>query len=168
MKKIIKSIFFTSALTASLILNTGDSLAASGSGTATATVFETLIVTKIDDLSFGSIIPSAAFGSISVNGSGTLDFGGATSIVDGTRGVYNVTGEAGETYSVDLPVEPNVLSCATCGGADMLVSVTQVNATGNTLIGGNGTFYINGFLVVGANQFPGVYTGTYEVSVNYE
>lgn len=131
---------------------------------AQATVIQPLVVSQTAAMNFGDLSVGATGGTL------TLDIGGGlTPSIDidtagGTVqvGSYNVTGENGKVYTISFP-GPGTLAS---GGNTMTVSGFTDSA------GGTGTvpssFDVGGTLNVAPNQPAGIYTGTYEIMVNYE
>lgn len=155
---------------------------AATSGTTQAVVVGPLSFFKVEDLVFGSIIPSATAGTVVVspNGSRTK-----------TGGVTLATGAA-----------PHPARFAGMGARNQIVTIRMVsNSATLTRVGGGGTMTIDTFIIgstptaqlttaptsfrigsttgmfqfplgatlrVKANQEPGVYTGTFAVTVQYQ
>lgn len=138
----------------------------------TATVYRSLSVTKVSDLAFGKIVkPSsstnvytinAATGALTRTGTGNAVQVGAVS-----RSLFNLTGEAGRVVSVVLsPTTTLVLTRS--GGAQTLNVTLSRSPTGTiTLTGGVGTLGVGGALTVGTTTTSGDYSGTLNVTFNY-
>ncbi|MEZ7500235.1 DUF4402 domain-containing protein [Flavobacterium sp. Arc3] len=93
---------------------------------------------------------------------------------------YNVTGTPNETYALSFPTDPVVLTTATTatGGntvSDMTITDFKARFNGKdadavvSILTGSGTdsFAVGGTLNIKADQIPGVYTGTFDVTVDY-
>jgi len=85
---------------------------------------------------------------------------------------YTVSGEPTRTYSIILPMTIAV----TCTGYSMTIGtllakstsgIESHTATGTLGAGGTEQFTIGATLTVGAGQFEGIYSGTFDVSVAY-
>lgn len=143
-------------------------------------------VVKIQNLRFGALMASASSGTVAVNpdGSRTITGGvnamslGATSDTHGPA-EFRVTCQKNRKFSVSVPSSLTITRAG--GGASMPVTLGPTtidplfggnpadgrcsnNITGQT---GQGTILVGGALAVGANQSPGDYTGTFQVTVNF-
>ena len=134
---------------------------------ASATILEALVLAKQADLAFASIVPdSTNAGTVVVSAAGArtcdaaLTCSGTVSAAD-----FDVTGTSGATYSLTLPGSANITS----GANTMLVDTFTSSLTGGTgtLTGGSDSFQIGATLNVGANQAAGAYTGSFNVTVEY-
>ena len=75
-----------------------------------------------------------------------------------------MTGEPGQAYVITLPASATLSS----GGDTMTVDTFNHDAGGApTLPGGSDAFNVGATLKVGANQAVGTYSGTFDVTVNY-
>ena len=138
--------------------------------TASAEVLSTIAVTKDLDMSFGQV---------AVNGDGTFVLGAdgtfsctAALICAGTRQAaqFTVTGTAGVAVTACV----NQASIDLVHATDNTKTFTLDNfvvdfPSGNTLAGGSSTFNVGGTLnVVAANALAGVYSGSFDVTVEYQ
>lgn len=153
------------------------SLAQAAEGTATATIAPGISSAKNTatpthgDLAFGVIIPSESVGTVTINPS-TSDRtnSGGVQLVSSVSGPasFNVTGTANSAYNVTLP---NTGITISNGSSSMVVNSFTVSPASNTLklnSEGLSAFNIGGKLEVSANQSPGNYTGTFDVTVAYQ
>lgn len=155
----------TAAFGASALASFGV-LAETATFDATATILEALTVTNNTNLNFASIVPDAAPGTVAVDVAGertcaaNLTCTGATEAAD-----FTVVGTANSTYTVSLPADANIVS----GANTMLVNnfVSSLVGETGTLAGGTDTFQLGATLNVGANQATGTYSGTFDVTVEY-
>ncbi len=77
---------------------------------------------------------------------------------------FNVTGDGNANYSITLPSSTTLSS----GGDTMTVDTFNHDAGATpTLAGGADTFNVGATLNVGATQAVGTYSGTFDVTVNY-
>ena len=120
----------------------------SATASAAARILAAISITKDTDLDFGDIFASTT-GSTEAS---TLD------------ATFTVRGTAGSAYSVSVPTSV-VLTGA---GSAMSATLSGTDA-GAGAIGSNGTstVTVSGALAVGANQAAGSYSGTFDVTVNY-
>lgn len=175
------------ALAAALVgLLAAGRLEAQGSATfvttASAAIAGTLRITNTGPLHFGDVLPSAAPGTVSVSLttaatptvtrsatpgaslSGTA-FSAATFLVERT-------GTGNPHIYVTLPSAPVTLS-RSGGGASMTVDTFRSNLSASCNGSSPGpcpsapfTLWVGGRLNVGANQAPGVYSGTFAVTAH--
>jgi hypothetical protein len=143
---------------------------------ANATVLMPISIAKNADLNFGNFFGALA-GSVTVAPSSantrTMDTVTAPTTSTGTVSAakFTVTGNAGTTYSVTLPVTPATL---TGPGAAMPIAAASfvakladgVTAPG-TISSTTEVFYVGATLTVNAVQAAGAYTGTFSVAVAY-
>lgn len=152
------------------------------STTASAMIAGSLRITNTGPLHFGDVLPSAAPGTVSVNLttattptvtrtaiagaslSGTA-FSAATFLVERT-------GTGNPHVYVTLPPAP-VTIVRSGGGASMTVDTFRSNLNASCNGSSPGpcptapfTLWVGGRLNVGANQLPGVYSGTFAVTAH--
>ncbi len=138
--------------------------------TAGATVRRSLVVTKLSDLSFGSIVRPAT-------GSGTVDIDEATGArtVGGTnpplaitgpafgRAVFTITGESGTAFSISGPASFNMTS----GSSAITVTLGATAFGPQTLTGGSFTLGAGGTITITSTTPTGAYSGTFVATVTY-
>jgi hypothetical protein len=122
-------------------------------------------------LVFGSIVAGSQTSLVVVDPSGgrTVSSGNAT-LVGGTHTAasFTASGNPGQAYTISLPA-----SASLSDGHSHTMSVDAFSCTVNPLasgqLSGSGSqdFQVGGTLTVGANQAPGAYTGTFNVTVVY-
>jgi hypothetical protein len=155
--------------------------AATATATATAEVLDTLSLTADSALDFGQIAANTG-GTVTVGSDSNASKTG-TLVSTGTRAPagFTVTGSAGANVLVSLPDTsggPVVLSLndpswdvvaqgplPTMSLDGFESDLTDVALSATT---GQGTFKVGGTLSVGSAQHPGVYNGTFDVSVEYQ
>ena len=127
-----------------------------------------LTLTKVDDLDFGSVIPSASSGTVSIaaDGSGQSVTGGVTPLPSdsGARGMFAGAGAAGQQVLIFL-APPASLS----DGAGHIMPISMSLETSRVTIGPTRAFFVGvgGTVTVAPNQVEGVYTGTFTVLAQY-
>jgi hypothetical protein len=127
-----------------------------------------LTLTKVDDLDFGTVIPSASSGTISIaaDGSGQSTTGGVTAVasVSGARAVFAGAGSFGEQVSIFL-APPASLS----DGAGHNMPISLGLESSSVTIDSTRAFFVGvgGTVTVGANQAEGIYSGTFTVLAQY-
>jgi hypothetical protein len=82
--------------------------------------------------------------------------------------VFGVTGEAGFTYAITLPTD-GAVTISDGASHTMAVNafVSNPGTTGTLSGAGTDTLKVGATLVVGNNQVPGTYTGSFNVTVSY-
>ena len=125
------------------------------------------------------------FGTIAVNGAGTVEITAAgvvtpstnisllTTATSATRKAakFTITGEPTYKYSIALADQDGTANVAKLTGAGEPMIVNLINgkaASANVLAAGNNELFIGGTLNVASGQLSGAYTGTFKVTVAYE
>jgi hypothetical protein len=155
----------SAAAALSAIVFTGSqALAASATGSASATIAQPIAVSETTSLNFGTVTTSASAGTAVVSTASGLTTTGGVAAFGGTpsAAAYSVTGEGSSAFTVSLPTTATISS-----GANTMTVDTFTHNAGAALSGGSATFNVGATLNVGANQPSGAYTGTYTVTVNY-
>jgi spore coat protein U-like protein len=162
------------ALTLLACCSAGSAMAASTTATSTSTVVAPIAIAKAADLAFGSFAASAAAGTVTVSPNGARSFTGGVAAAGGTptAAKFNVTGEAGLTYTITLGDTAQLTSGANTIAftsiSDVTASaITTGNVASGTLTGGAQSIYVGGVLAVGAAQVAGTYTGSVTATVDY-
>lgn len=160
---------------------------AQATGTAQAVIVEPLSLIKVQDLDFGRIAARPTAGTVTVNpDTGACTVTGPILHVGTCRyAEFAGMGTRRLTFRAQIPA---TVTLTGPGGATMTVNnITMGLAPDVSYIGGNGhglgsgnrryqinsntgifTFRLGGTLNVGANQAPGVYNGTFNVTVQYQ
>lgn len=138
-----------------------------------------ITVSKSADLSFGKFAPGVG-GSVTISNSGVRSSSGIIPSTIGstlTAARFTVSGDPAATYSISQTVSPALTNTTGVGAETMALAtssdliganVTSGNvSTGLLSGGGTQTIFVGGTLTVGANQVPGVYAGTVDVTVEY-
>ena len=143
----------------------GTAQAATVSADAKVTIVAAVTIAQNDGLDFGVVASSATPGSVTLpTASNTRTCSaGLTCVGTALRGRFTVTATSGNTVRITVPTTATVTS----GGNTMTIalapSMTSFSATAVPQV-----FYVGGTLSVGANQAAGSYTGTYNVSADYQ
>ncbi len=152
-----------------------NAFAASATANATATIQTAIAVANdtstatLGDLAFGTIVPDAIGGTVTVDPLTGLRLGsGGLALIASTFGpaTFDVTGAPDANYAISLPVGPLTIFS---GLDSMTVDNWTTDVVGQQVLDGVGaaTFNVGGTLTVGANQPSGVYSGTFTVMVDY-
>lgn len=160
---------------------------ATAAASAQATVVSPLTLIKVTDLNFGRVAARSTPGTVTINiNTGVCTTTGGL-IHQGACQYAEFAGMGTRRLTARIQV-PGSITLTGPGGATMLVdAITLGTAPELQFIGGNGvglgngnrryqiasitgiyTFRVAGRLNVGANQRPGVYTGTFVVAVQYQ
>ena len=175
-----KKILLGTGLALTLVLAAGiqEASAVTESGLIEAVILNAITLTAVDDLQFGTIATGAAPSEVTVapvTGIRTLDSGDAVlsggTVADGT---FNLDGTDGVTVTIDVPASDTVDS----GGDSMNVidfawdynggGVTVGDGTVALAAGGPHVLSIGATLQLVGSQPAGTYTGSYDVTVNYQ
>lgn len=139
--------------------------------TGKALVLVPLTLTKIDDLDFGTIVPSSVSGFVSIDAAtGNRTVGG------GVTGVQNAPGHRAQFAGAGTPnqlviitvVPPTELTSAAGDTITVLAltlqgtPVKKVDPTTRAFF-----FGVGGILQIAADQPEGVYSATFDVNANY-
>lgn len=126
-----------------------------------------ITLTNVAGLNFGKILPYGSAGSVTVFANGTPAASNAF-ISDATNiqaSAWAVTGIPGAPFAVTLPTS------VTINNGTENMTVTNFSRSGATQLfldaAGNASFTAGARLNVGANQPAGIYSGTFNVTVNY-
>ncbi|HEY3348631.1 MAG TPA: DUF4402 domain-containing protein [Thermoanaerobaculia bacterium] len=139
------------------------------SASATARVVAAIALTKTADLNFGDVVAGASLGTVVMTPAGARSAVGGPTLGNGagaTAAAFSVAGVTGATYAITVPAAAITLNSAPPGNTMTVDTWTGSKATG-TLTAGADTFTVGGTLHVAAAQVASTYTGTFNVSVNY-
>jgi hypothetical protein len=141
---------------------------------ANATVLSAISLTNPQVLEFGAFVPDALLpGTVSMDVTDTRDFTVVT-LVTGTvtpkSARFITAGTKLAAYTITIPTASfNITN--TSGTGNETMAITAMDCTGTLIhqIDASGTdvFKVGGVLSVDAAQEPGLYTGTYSVTVAY-
>lgn len=136
-----------------------------------ALVLIPLKLTKIDDLEFGTVVPSPLSGAVSIDattGNRTV-VGGVTGVSSdpGRRAYFATAGSPSQQVIVTL-TQPLALT----NGVGDTIPVLALTLDGGPIrvidpTTRNFFFGVGGIILVGANQPEGVYTATFNVTATY-
>jgi hypothetical protein len=139
---------------------------------AGAIILKPLSLIKKTDMDFGTLITSAAAGTATIDPvTGAVTTAGGVTEVPGTptsAGIFMGAGSRNAPYQIRIPNKPTTLTRS--GGTEtMTVSNWTLDGQTNRKIGANEAFQfgVGGQLTVAANQAPGTYVGTFNVTVHY-
>lgn len=169
--KFMKAVLAGTAVAALGFGSTG-AQAATASATANATILAPVTLTNNLSLEFGTIVPDAVGGTVTIDHAGAQTCSGALVCSGTTRAAqFTATATIGQTIDIDVPVTTATLN-RSGGGASMLVSnlnlVGNVSATSVAMVGASYVFTVAGQLAVSGSQMAGVYQGSFNVNADYQ
>lgn len=136
-----------------------------------ALVLIPLTLTKIQDLDFGSVIPSASSGVVVINAStGARTFAGGVTLVPSDPGSRAYFGGAG-TPNQQIIMTMNAPAQLTDVGGDTidLLALTMDGPAIRTIDSTHAFFVgVGGIIQIAANQPDGIYTAQFDVTANYQ
>lgn len=146
--------------------------AATENGSASVEVVRPLTLISTAPLSFGILVPGMTAGTATVSVTGVRSTTGGVTAAGGTVSAASFTGMTGNAPpTVKIQPPPTTITLTrVSGGATMTVTNLVVEGgSGTRNVGKNAifTFRVGGRLNVGANQLPGTYTGTFNITVDY-
>ncbi len=143
--------------------------AATATGTAKAKILRQITLTNTSDLQFATIISGATASTVVVSNAGAVTCGSNLTCTGTTTAAnFNIQGTNNAVVLVggDSTVTLNGSVSGTMSAAlsYSASSVTLTNGPGTV----GGSFQVGGTLSVGANQEAGDYSGTFNVTANYQ
>jgi hypothetical protein len=158
------------ALVATLGLSAGVAHAApaTASATASARVLQQITVTNTSDLDFGTVVAGTAASTVAISAAGTRTCGsGLTCTGTVSSANFNINGTRNTVVTI---TGDNTVSLANGSGGTMSASLTRSASTLTLASAGpvGGSFQVGGTLNLGANQADGAYSGTFNVTVDYQ
>lgn len=158
------------AISLSLLLSVVPALAATGNADSRAIVVTPLSLVKVDDLNFGTLVPSTSSGIVTIDAmSGAQSAGGGVSAYGSAiahRAYFVGAGTAGQPVVIVLGPAPVLWDGN--GNSMPLLALTLDGPVLRTIPGDRAVhIYVGGILSVNANQPPGDYVGTFDMTVNY-
>jgi len=136
-----------------------------------ALVLIPLTLTKIDDLDFGTIIPSATSGFVTINAtSGARTFGGGVSGAASAVGHRAYFGGAGTpNQTVIITIDPPTDLTSLAGDTIPVLALTLDGSAIKTINPTTRAYFfgVGGVLSIGADQPEGLYSATFTVNANY-
>jgi hypothetical protein len=164
MKQIAK--FFTLAIIMIAFAANSFGQGATATANASATIITPLSITKTLDLSFGNIsVGALAGGTIALTAANARTATGTCSfqlLPVSTVATFDITGAPGANLLVTLPASSTISN-----GAVTMTIDNYAHDAPATIVGGALTFHVGGILNVNAAQAIGAYTGTFDVTINY-
>lgn len=142
-------------------------MAADADADIEAIVGVALSITNTGDLDFGTFFPGTG-GTVVIATDGTLSTtGDVLSLLDDySAASFDISGVADAEFSITLPANAELTS----GANTMTVSnfVSDPDASGTLNAGGTSDLSVGATLTVADSQAAGTYSGTFNVTVNYQ
>jgi hypothetical protein len=147
---------------------------ATQSTTGTTTIVRAITLAKNSDLAFGRVVrPSSGTSTVTINeGTGNRTLSGGDGVLLSStvsRATYTVGGEGAQGFDINVP---SSFSMTRSGGTETITVNLAKTATSDTLSGtlaaaGSATFGVGGNFDVASSTVPGAYSGTFNVTVQY-
>lgn len=128
-----------------------------------------IVIVNTQALAFGSFA-AASGGSVTVSAGGMRSVGGGVALLSagaGTAAQFAVSGDANVTYAISLPADGTVSLASGTNSMAVNTFTSSPSPTGTLGAGGAQTLSVGATLSVGSNQAIGSYSGTFDVTVNY-
>jgi hypothetical protein len=131
-----------------------------------------LTLTKIQDLDFGSVVPSAVSGVVTIDASTSArTFAGGVTLVPSDAGFRAYFGGAGSpNQQVIMTMNPPAQLIDGVGDTITVLGLTFDGSAIKTIDPTTRAFFVGvgGSIQIAANQPDGVYTATFDVTANYQ
>lgn len=178
--KNFKNLAFTAILSTFGILTVSAQLTNVATANASATIVQDLKIEKTNDLNFGVVIPSSSASSFILAPAGglTISIGSLSQILSDQTAAspeaaaFTVTGSGVSIFTISLPssititnANDDTMTVDTFLSSLPIAGVTLGGVLGDLSI--TEDFTVGAKLNVGADQAAGLYTGTFDVTVNY-
>lgn len=150
---------------AAALVSTGAN-AATQTATAEVDIIAAVTLTQDQGLDFGVVASSAAAGTVTLpTGSNTRTCSASVTCVGtANRGQFTVSNAAsGFLVGITVPASTTLTGAGAPMSLTLSPSITSFTSTGASQV-----FFVGGTLSVGAAQAAGTYTGTYNVSADYQ
>ena len=165
-------IILGAALAALMVATTANAATPAQQSNGRALILVPLTLTKIDDLSFGSVVPSAVSGVVTINATtGARTFAGGVTGVPSDAGNRAYFGGAGSpSQLVIITMNPPAQLLDGVGDTIDVLALTLDGPAIRTIDPVARTFYVGvgGTILIAANQAEGLYTNTFDVTANYQ
>jgi Domain of unknown function (DUF4402) len=138
--------------------------------TATATLIRPLTVTKIQDMDFGDLSAGAGGTAVLEPNADTFSTTGGVTRVGGSPMCAEFAGAAQSNSVVNIKIPTGTVTLTRVGGTQTMTvsNFTLQGQSKRTLAKSQSfTFRVGGTLNVAASQVEGVYTGKFDVTVQY-
>lgn len=154
------------------LVSAGEALAASATGTAEGESVTPIAIAANANLKLGQFSSPAGDGggTITIGTDGSPSKTGGVVLVTGSgaqAATFDVTGQGNLTYAITLPGDATVTLSNGGGGSIALNSFVSDPANTGQLTGGAQTLNVGATATIADAQEEGTYTGTFDVTVEY-
>lgn len=165
-----RALLAATALAGAAVMFASEAEAASATSNADAELVAAIGITNAAGLNFGKFANNGAGGTVVVSTAGTVSTTGDVVAIASSGALaasFDVTGEANTSYTISLPASATVTDAS---ANSMTVDTFDDSGSGTgTLDGtGNDSFTVGATLTVGGTQVAGAYSGTFDVTVEYQ
>lgn len=167
MKNFSKTLAIAAAVT---LLSAGLANAAATASSANASIVSAIAISNDNGLDFGQIAPTVAIGTVTVATTGDRTSNGGVTLANGSTPAaasFSVTGAPSNTYAITLPASTTLTGPGAAMTVDTFVSNPDATGSGTLSALGAQTLLVGATLHVGVSQTAGAYSGTFNVSVDY-
>jgi hypothetical protein len=168
----ISKFVLAAAVAATGLSGTAQAAPATTDATGRALILVPLQLTKITDLDFGTVIPSAVSGVVSINAvTGARSFAGGVTGVASDEGARATFGGAGSPdQQVIMSMDPPLELTSAAGDTVAVLGFTLDGPSTRTVDPVSRAFYVGvgGTLEIAADQPEGDYTADFVVTANYQ
>lgn len=160
------------ALAAASLASPALAVTPSPQATGRALILVPLTLAKIDDLSFGSVVPSAVSGVVTINATtGARTFAGGVSGVPsdpGNRAYFGGAGTPNQQVFVSMSYPAQLASAG--GDTIDVLALTMDGPATRTINPTTRAFFVGvgGTLMIAADQPEGTYQANFDVTANYQ
>ena len=138
---------------------------------ATATLIIPISIANDVAMSFASVAASATAGTVvmAATAEAALTPTGGATVISGTptAGKFTVTGEGTQVFTITLPTPASTLTGSVAGTMTVDNWTCSEALTTAALVDGELEFYVGGTLNVDASAVAGLYSGTFNIIVDY-
>jgi hypothetical protein len=171
LKKMKKSILLLTAMFA-LVLNitvNAQTASSTANATASANIVSPLTIWKNSDLAFGNIASGPSYGSVNVDYYGSRWANGGVTLIEAgnytSSAQFSITGYPYATFAISLPYSIGITNGSSWMTVDNFASDLGYGSSLDWY--GNAYMYVGATLEVNPGQEPGLYTGSFDVTINY-
>ncbi|NCD10870.1 MAG: DUF4402 domain-containing protein [Negativicutes bacterium] len=168
---ILKFLTLSVAIFAFTNISFGQGNTASDNSTVGARIITPIAIENTASLEFGNLLETGSLYTVTLDPvTGTTTGASRPSGLEGIiqAASFSVTGELNATYSISVPSEAVTLTNGAAGEANSMTLDNFVPSKETGTISATGdTFTVGADLTVKASQEAGNYTGTFNVTVNY-
>jgi hypothetical protein len=148
--------------------------------TGEAVIITPLSFISFEDLNFGQIIASGTPGTVVLAPNGTRTADNGIVLVGASHQRASFTGRGRRNQNVNISLASNSITVTNPAGNTMTVGTFTIGSTPSVVLtttprrfriaSTNGIFVFNvgASLAVGANQAPGIYTGDWDITLDYQ